>query len=59
MAGMEILMPFLHLLERYNGMVMTPADAPVEAPAQDPFADAFKSTLEAAPPPALTLAANR
>jgi len=56
---MEILMPFLHLLERYNGMVITPADAPVEAPAQDPFADAFKSTLEAAPPPALTLAANR
>jgi hypothetical protein len=59
MAVMEILMPFLHLLERYNGMVMTPAAAPEEMPVADPFADTFKSTLEVAPPPALTLVANR
>jgi hypothetical protein len=57
MAAMEILMPFLHLLERYNGMVMTPA--PEETPAKDPFEGAFKKALEAVPPPALTLVAKR
>jgi hypothetical protein len=57
---MEILMPFLHLLERYNGMAMTPApEAPEAAQAEDPFKDAFKGALEAAAPPALTLVANR
>ena len=53
-------MPFLHLLERYNGMAMTPApEAPETAPAEDPFKDAFRSALEVAAPPALTLVANR
>lgn len=57
---MEILMPFLHLLERYNGMVMTPApQTPEAAQVDDPFKDAFKGALEVAAPPALTLVANR
>jgi hypothetical protein len=57
---MEILMPFLHLLERYNGMAMTPApEASETAPAEDPFKDAFKSALDVAASPALTLVANR
>ena len=53
-------MPFLHLLERYNGMVMTPApQTPEAAQVDDPFKDAFKGALEVAAPPALTLVANR
>ena len=52
-------MPFLHLLERHNGMTMKPApDAPQQPErAADPFQDAFKSVLEDRP--ALTLVAKR
>jgi len=53
-------MPFLQLLERYNGMAMTAApEAPETAHAEDPFKDAFKNALEGAAPPALTLVAKR
>jgi hypothetical protein len=54
--AMEIFVPFLQMLERYNGMTMTPApEKPVEAPAEDPFADAFEIVAR----PKLTLVANR
>ncbi|HWE07406.1 MAG TPA: hypothetical protein VG274_11895 [Rhizomicrobium sp.] len=53
---MEIFVPFLQMLERYNGMTMTPApEKPVEAPAEDPFAGAFEIVAR----PKLTLVANR
>jgi hypothetical protein len=53
---MEIFVPFLQILERYNGMAMRPApEKTAEKPAEDPFAGAF----EIATPPTLTLVANR
>jgi hypothetical protein len=56
---MQILMPFLHVLERYNGMRMAPAPEPhTETSAEDPFKDTFKSLLDSAAP-ALTLVSNR
>ena len=56
---MQILMPFMQILERYNGMLMAPApDAPAKPPAEDPFKDAFRDVLDRAPP-ALTLVAKR
>lgn len=56
---MQILMPFLQVFERYNGMVMTPApEAPAESPKEDPFQDTFRDMLDRMPP-TLTLVAKR
>lgn len=54
---MQIFVPFLEMIERYNGMAMTPAaqDAPREADLDLPLLP----LLEEPVPPALTLAANR
>jgi hypothetical protein len=57
MPAMQILMPFLQILERYNGMLMAPVPR-AETPGEDPFKDAFKDVLDRAPP-ALTLVAKR
>lgn len=54
---MQIVMPFLQMLERYNGMMMTPVEtdaleeAIADAPAERP--------LEESHVPALMLVANR
>jgi len=54
---MQIVTPFLQMLERYNGMMMEPAstDALEEAVATAPLEDLFEAT----PQPALTLVASR
>ncbi|HWA04137.1 MAG TPA: hypothetical protein VG819_11500 [Rhizomicrobium sp.] len=54
---MQILTPFLEMLERYNGMAMRPAADP--APAKDPLDLPLVSLLQDPPAPALTRAANR
>lgn len=54
----QIVVPFLQMLERYNGMAMTPVetdDALEQAIATAPAEEAFDET----PAPVLTLVANR
>ena len=59
---MHIAMPFLQMLERYNGMLMTPVetDALEEAIAAAPVEDQNAEDVAAEiPPPRLTLVASR
>lgn len=59
---MPIVMPFLQMLERYNGMMMTPVetDALEEAIAAAPIEDQNAPDIaEESPPPRLTLVASR
>ena len=57
LKSVQIVVPFLQMLERYNGMAMTPVetDALEEAIAAAPAEETFDET----PAPVLTLVANR
>jgi hypothetical protein len=57
---MQIVVPFLQMLERYNGMTMAPQDALEEAIAAAPIEDAAGEELTTGiPAPQLTLVASR
>jgi hypothetical protein len=61
---MHVVMPFLQMLERYNGMMMAPVetDALEEAIAAAPIEDQNaedEGVVAEGPPPRLTLVASR